>query len=184
MAERMESGFYSPRCADSVLISSVDDQHRVEKPKRKPPSRAGMGPTAGSFKPGVSGNPAGRPPKIAGAFAERVREKVSPDLVIDLALKVANDEKLDARERLTALWPLVDRGWTKPPAGLDLNVGGAQSSGEDWSRVPLDVRKAELERRRALLAKYASGAQPDGSADDNKPAEGDACPPRGEGETP
>jgi hypothetical protein len=47
-----------------------------------------------------------------------VREGVDPDLVIDLAMRVAEDEDLTPGERLAVLWPLVDRGFIKPPTTL------------------------------------------------------------------
>lgn len=106
-----------------------------------------MGPTPGSFKPGVSGNPAGRP-RRGSAFAERVRERVDPDLVIDLAMKVAEDERLSPQERLRELWPLIDRGFIKPPTNAHVSVESSSASGG----VDLDSLSAEeLERRLALL---------------------------------
>lgn len=115
--------------------------------KRTPPSRKGIAP-ANAWPKGVSGNPAGRPKKLE-AFAERVRERVDPDLVIDLAMRVAEDEKLAPSTRLAALWPLVDRGWVKPPADARVHVEGSTTSGTDWSAVPIEARLAALQALRA-----------------------------------
>jgi len=128
----------------------------VVKPKRIPPSRKGKGPTPSSWKPGQSGNPRGRP-RAGLAFAERVRERVDPDMVIELAMRVASDESLSPQERLIALWPLIDRGYVKPPAGLDLNVSREQDEPS--------LEHLSTERLRELLAEIDGGpALTDGSA--------------------
>lgn len=120
------------------------------KPKRIPPSRKGKGPTATSFKPGVSGNPKGRTPMRHGlAFAERVRERVSPDLVIDLAMRVAENEKMDPAARLAALWPLIDRGFIKPPTSITATIETSSAPQLDWSRLPVAERMELLKRLRA-----------------------------------
>ena len=96
--------------------------------KPTPPSRKGKGPTPSSWRPGQSGNPRGRP-RAGLAFAERVRERIDPDLVIDLALEVAEDKTLPAVQRLRELLPLVHAGYLKPPsdARLEVTQGPAQS---------------------------------------------------------
>lgn len=120
------------------------------KRKPRPPSRKGKGPTPSSFKPGVSGNPGGRPRK-AMAFADRVRERIDPDLVIDLALAVAEDEALAPHERLRELWPLIDRGFVKPPTNAHVSLERTDSNAEtaDYSKLSLD----ELRTLRELHAK-------------------------------
>lgn len=97
-----------------------------EKPRRGPPSRLGKGPTPTSWRPGQSGNPKGRA-KHGHAFSERVRERVDPDLVIELALRVAENEALAPEVRLAALWPLVDRGWVRPPTDATLTVSQGEA---------------------------------------------------------
>lgn len=131
----------------------MDDQAGTEPPvkrKRKPPSRKGMGPTPTSWKPGCpSPNPGGRPRKGL-AFAERVRERVDPDTVIDLALRVAGDESLPTIERLAALLPLVDRGFLRPPQSLAMQVTSVDAA-EDLSGCT-DEQLAELEKLEAMRA--------------------------------
>jgi len=152
----------------------MDDQQR-DQPKVKRPrtaaaiaARRGAGPTAGSWRKGVSGNPAGRP-RSPSAFAERVRERVDPDLVIELALRVATDESLAPAERLRELWPLVQQGWTKPPAGLAVHVD-ASVARRDWSALSDADMRELLARIRSvpLLAGADAGTQPS-SLEDERP---------------
>lgn len=117
------------------------------KKKPTPPSRKGMRP-ANAWPKGVSGNPAGRP-RSPNSFAERVRERVDPDLVIDLAMRIAEDESLSPTERLRELWPLVQQGWVKPPSGLAINVTNA--TGEvDFGHLTDEQIEHELHRLEVL----------------------------------
>ena len=101
--------------ATDALMATPEAKPKSKRPP--PPSRKGKGPTPTSWKPGQSGNPAGRPKRLE-AFADRVRERVEPNLVIELAMAVAEDKSMPAAQRLAALWPLVDRGWAKPPTNI------------------------------------------------------------------
>ncbi len=103
------------------------------------------------FKPGESGNPRGRP-RTGLAFAERVRERVDPDLVIDLALRVASDEEMPPAERLAALLPLIDRGFVKPPTTIAARVESTTSGTRpEFASMSLDEIEAEIARCRSLL---------------------------------
>ncbi len=109
-----------------------------------------MGPTPGSFTAGDPRiNRNGRP-RSGLAFAERVRERIDPDMMIDLAMRVAEDTGMTPAERLAALWPLIDRGFIKPPAQLEAHVTGNATPSYDLSKLPLDERRALLEKLRAL----------------------------------
>lgn len=109
------------------------------------------------IKGGPSPNPSGRP-RSGLALSEFIRERLSPEQLCDLVMRALADEKIDIERRVSFAFQLAAHGYSKPPAGLDLNVSSSSaSSGEDWSKVPLEVRRAELERRRALLAQYAQG---------------------------
>lgn len=135
------------------LKNSMDDQHG-KKMKPRPPSRIGKGPTPGSFKPGVSGNPNGRP-RMPNAAAEKIRERVDLDRVLDLVDVVlaetsTADERADARDRLAVVLPVLDRGYTKPPQGMDVTVGASQAPQRDWSAMPLEERRELLNRVRAI----------------------------------
>jgi hypothetical protein len=98
--------------------------------------------TPSSWKPGQSGNPKGRP-RSGLAFAERVRERIDPDLVIELALQVAADDELSPLVRLNALLPLVDRGFQKPATAITATVTPSEPA--------FDVSSLPVEKQRALL---------------------------------
>jgi hypothetical protein len=79
------------------------------------------GVTGAGFRPGVSGNPAGRP----AGLARRVREIVGDDgeAIATFLVEVMNDEGERTRDRLEAARLLGDRGWGKPVVSIDLDVG-------------------------------------------------------------
>lgn len=159
-------GFSTHAGQSRTLHNSVTDQRTKKLP------------TAGSWKPGCpSPNPNGRP-RAGTAFAERVRERVDPDLVIELALRVAGDEALTPSERLAALWPLIDRGFVKPPTTINASV--TSSVERDWSALPIDERRELLERLRAVPKLGESGLQPDVVTDDNVTPNESPCPERGQ----
>jgi hypothetical protein len=64
------------------------------------------------WKPGESGNPAGRPKGIAKAVRERVPD---PAALVDVLLEVANDPRAKPLERISAVRELLDRGYGKAP---------------------------------------------------------------------
>lgn len=64
------------------------------------------------WKPGQSGNPAGRPKGIAAV----VKERVEPGTLVDILLEVATDSRAKPGERIAAVRELTDRGWGKAPA--------------------------------------------------------------------
>lgn len=68
--------------------------------------------TGNGFKPGKSGNPAGRPKGIARTF----REAVDPAHAAAEILRIAEDERLKPDVRLRAWAELLDRGYGKAPA--------------------------------------------------------------------
>lgn len=119
----------------------------------------------GRFKPGQSGNPAGRP-KLATAFAERVREKVDPDRIIDAALDIMEHAEKES-DRLTALTFLHAAGWTKPPTELRIEAHGHVQS---YSLAHLTMSEqseilSALQRARQLSAEGAAALPPgDGDA--------------------
>ena len=64
------------------------------------------------WKPGQSGNPAGRPKGLAA----QVKERVDPSELVDILTAVARDERAKPSERIAAVRELADRGWGKAPA--------------------------------------------------------------------
>ena len=129
----------------------MEDQHRdATRPRRRAPSRKGKGPTPASFKPGQSGNPRGRP-RSPNACAEKIRELVDPKEWIEFQLAVARDESKTIEQRSSAWHALIDRGFVKPPT-TSVHIDLISPLAIDYSKMPLDLRLAELERRRMLIA--------------------------------
>jgi hypothetical protein len=96
---------------------------------------------------GVSGNPRGRKPS-ALSLAERIRERVDPDEMIDIWMEIArgktvtvgNDEDGNVTiivprvsDRIAALNALAERGWMKPPTSMQ--VEAVQASPIDFARL-------------------------------------------------
>ena len=72
-------------------------------------------PNRGSWTPGQSGNPRGRP-RSGLAFAEAVRERINPHAVLDLVERHLADEGVPIAERLHSLLPYIHAGFVRPPA--------------------------------------------------------------------
>ncbi len=84
------------------------------------------------------------------AMAEKIRERLDPDTVIDLAFEVASDTSLPSERRLAALYGLVDRGFTKPAVDTNINVSATQPT-NDFSHL-------SIERRLELMAEIRGTA--------------------------
>lgn len=149
---------WSPGSVMGTLQISMGDQ-TAQKPRPPPPSRLGKGPTPGSFKPGQSGNLNGRP-RAGLAAAEKVRELVDPAEWIAFELETARDTKM-AHERRSAAWhALIDRGFIKPPAGLDLAVSQGSEPQRDLSKLTTEQLTTMLDTLRGLPAVDAESKDP------------------------
>jgi hypothetical protein len=104
--------------------------------------------TPGSWKPGQSGNPAGRKPRGGLAFAEAIREHLDPKMAIDLLVRFAADESVSAERRLGVLLPWMQAGYLRPPAQAELSVK-AETSERNWHAM-------SVEKRREIEAEYQS----------------------------
>jgi hypothetical protein len=78
------------------------------------------GVTGAGFKPGVSGNPGGRPKGLS----RRVRELVGEngEAIAEYMLSVMNDERARTADRLEAGKWLADRGFGRALQALDIDV--------------------------------------------------------------
>lgn len=136
--------------------------------KPRPPSRKGMGPTPGSFKPGDPRINRKGVPRRALAAAEAVRELVDPEDWVAFELAIANDESQPLEVRRASWHALVDRGFVRAPAGLDINVSRTEPE------PTLDEVKAliaEHERLDRLALARATGQPVDADARDAENAE-------------
>jgi hypothetical protein len=82
-----------------------------------------------SFKPGVSGNPDGRPrrPETIAArqifVAVRTAARALTQEAVDTLAAVMRDGRVPPTARISAAVALLDRGHGRPPQAVELNVG-------------------------------------------------------------
>ena len=121
----------------------------------QPPRRA---PTPGSWRPGQSGNPRGRPRK-GSALTDAIRSKVDPHELVDIALDLARNGETEST-KVQALHWLRDSGYTRPAERHEIAPGAIDDDGEDLSHLSIDTLRAldELEQRyederRAFIAR-------------------------------
>jgi len=106
-------------------------------------------PNQTSWKPGQSGNAAGRP-RSGLAFAEAARRRIDPDVVLDLVVRCLADEDVPIAQRLMTVLPFVHAGYLKPPVTTDLNVNGSGAPVRDFGAMSIDERRELLGRLRAV----------------------------------
>ncbi len=109
-----------------------------EQPKPKRP------PTAGSWKPGQSGNPRGRAGR-GTSLIDSIRRGVDADEMRDLALELARHGESES-VRLAALAWLRDSGFVKPSERHEHGAAGAFEDGDDGLDALTDEELDELER--------------------------------------
>jgi Family of unknown function (DUF5681) len=107
-----------------------------------------------SFKPGVSGNPDGRPKRPETIEARGVAADVKAaarELTLDAmdTLKlVMKDPKAPPAARVGAATAILDRGWGKPTQPVDANIHWTDS-------IPLEEKEAMLAVLEAVKAARA-----------------------------
>jgi hypothetical protein len=99
-------------------------------------------PTSGSFRPGQSGNPGGRP-RIIGDVIELAREH-TPAAIGRLA-SIVGDDAAPPAAQVAASIALLERGWGRPVQPIDADVNmratyvirapSAVESAEQWLRL-------------------------------------------------
>ena len=75
----------------------------------------------GTFKPGQSGNPSGRP-KVIGHVQELARAQT--DAAIRTLTEIHGDPSQPAPARVAAAQALLDRAWGKPSQSVDMTSKG------------------------------------------------------------
>ena len=74
-----------------------------------------MARSSATFKPGVSGNPGGRP-KVIGEVRDLAREHTVT--AIDTLVSIMCNENVAAAARITAAQAILDRGYGKPSQSM------------------------------------------------------------------
>jgi hypothetical protein len=101
----------------------------------------------GRFAPGVSGNPAGRP-RRGISFAERVRELVDTDKIIEFLDEVVRDPGHKVEVRVAAATHLLDRAYGKPDQAVNVEArvaaGAVPALPEAWDEMTREQRAAWL----------------------------------------
>ena len=93
-----------------------------------------------AWQSGISGNPAGRP-KRGISLAERVRELVDTDAVIEFLDSVWRDPTAKLETRVAAAREILDRGHGRAVQALELDatltaVAAPLALPDDWDQMP------------------------------------------------
>jgi hypothetical protein len=101
-----------------------------------------------SFKPGVSGNPFGRPKRPETIEARRVVADVKSaareltPVAMDTLEKAMTDQKAPWAAKITAAIAVLDRGWGKPTQQVAANVGFFDQMSDEEQRIMLAALEA------------------------------------------
>jgi hypothetical protein len=107
------------------------------------------------FKPGVSGNPDGRPKRPETIEARRVVADVKAAAreltldAMDTLKEVMKDPKAPPAARVGAATAILDRGWGKPTQPIEANVNWTDS-------MSLEEKEALIAMLRAIQAERQS----------------------------
>ena len=121
----------------------LDGSTSVETAKPQAENRiARLGNRANTFRPGQSGNPGGRPKKNLdlAALAQKHAEKA----VLTLA-EVMMNEEAPPSARVSAAAEILDRGFGRAPASLDVNHKlGISEEFEQFMRGLIDRKSVKV----------------------------------------
>jgi hypothetical protein len=123
------------------LLKQASEQAKAGKM-----SRGGLRST--SFRPGQSGNPTGRPKRLATIEARRIFRDVTDAArertqdAVDTLSAIMKDSKAPAAARVSAAQALLDRGYGKPAQAIEVEAGPdlAHLSDEDLKTLERILR--------------------------------------------
>lgn len=101
-----------------------------------------------SFKPGVSGNPNGRPKRPETIEARKVVADVKSaareltPVAMDTLEKAMTDQKAPWAAKITAAIAVLDRGWGKPTQKVAANVSFFDQMSDEEQRIMLAALEA------------------------------------------
>jgi Family of unknown function (DUF5681) len=100
-----------------------DEEKENQEAAPAPAEKAAAPKVRGQFKPGQSGNPAGRPktPKTRQDVIELAREKTGA--AIEFLARTVQNTKAPFNARVQSAVELLNRGWGRPHQSLDINHG-------------------------------------------------------------
>ncbi|MGE4658245.1 MAG: DUF5681 domain-containing protein, partial [Gammaproteobacteria bacterium] len=114
----------------------------------------GMARSSTTFKPGVSGNPGGRP-KVLSEVRDLAREHTVT--AIDTLVSIMCNEKAPAAASTAAAQAILDRGYGKPSQAMKIEeerqmfvISGEPLSEEEWERRYCDPARSALNTRAVL----------------------------------
>lgn len=127
-------------------------------------------PGEGRWKPGQSGNPAGRAKGVERIAREAVegREYVARNgetyrgaaAMVQVLIDIATDPAAQDRDRREAANAVLDRGWGKPKQTIDVAEATHAETPIDWAAVP-EAERVELLRAAERIEQIASLADGD-----------------------
>ncbi len=111
----------------------------------------------GTFSPGVSGNPGGRPREV-GYVVELARQRTED------AVRVLHEIALDATQpgasRVAAASALLDRGWGRAPSSIDISLfvppDEFENPADDLDLAEVQALRAVIEMRQRRIAGESS----------------------------
>ncbi len=124
----------------------------------------------GKFKPGISGNPGGRPAAVR-EVAEAARHHTKT--AIDVLAAIAADSRAPANARVSAAATLLDRAWGRAPQSLEVSRG--PDHGGDLSQL------SDHDLISLAVAAGVKGRLVGGTDDDDWGAPLATLPPAGDG---
>lgn len=108
-----------------------------------------------TFKPGISGNPSGRPASAVSIAKKVAAETRNGDELIERLIELSRDPQCPIRERLAATFALIDRMAGKPMAPSEVSLAvsqGEKTLPDEWDSMtgPQRLAWCDATRQRAL----------------------------------